>query len=722
MEKENLSHSPRIFGRQWKMRFRRALVLAAAAGLTTVAQAQRAGSPSKLDTHLYARLMAMTDSRTFDRPLLDSALASSWVPLRAAAALAIGQVGSAHGMPGASMLRSLLSDRDKTVGSNAAYALGLLRDSASIPSLAAALKDNPRVAREAAWALGEIGAPSRAAIIAALGSPTSDQARTIQLLFAAGKLRPIPVASARLYLALTNPPSVVYAAVYAIARNRSPAGVRDLIALGTNADFQKAYMADVKKGVGAPRSLSAAINPTADAYVLDNAGRERARAELARGLAKSAAGDSLGDMSLGVLLGLVTDPHPHVRINAVRSLSTYGARGKAAVVNATRDPDANVRIASAQSLGTVLDSSVAGWVPLWQRDTSEMYRASLLASAVHAGARMPQLEEWITAGDWHARAAVVNAAGGSPDPALSSRIARAMIKDADGRVRASAYGQLAGNDTSALPPAIHEALVEGLSDKDFYVRATVIGNLAQRPRAVDVPAVLASYSRSLADSANDARIAGIQYLALAWKKDSSAFSLDLRQRLQNLSPSADPLVRAQAEGTSIFSHWPSTSGNPRPLAWYQNLVSSYVVPALKGRTQRATIRTHRGTIVLELFGADAPITVWNFMNLARTGYYKGTGFHRVVPNFVAQDGDPRDDGNGGPGYAIRDEFNPRRYERGALGMALSGPDTGGSQYFITHSPQPHLDGHYTVFGRVLTGYDALDRIVQGDRILAITVR
>ena len=134
------------------------------------------------------------------------------------------------------------------------------------------------------------------------------------------------------------------------------------------------------------------------------------------------------------------------------------------------------------------------------------------------------------------------------------------------------------------------------------------------------------------------------------------------------------------------------------------------------------MKTRRGELVLELFGADAPITVWNFMNLARTGYYRGTGFHRVVPNFVAQDGDPRDDGNGGPGYAIRDEMNPRRYERGAVGMALSGPDTGGSQYFITHSPQPHLDGNYTVFGRVLSGFATLDAIVQGDRITSIVAR
>ena len=94
----------------------------------------------------------------------------------------------------------------------------------------------------------------------------------------------------------------------------------------------------------------------------------------------------------------------------------------------------------------------------------------------------------------------------------------------------------------------------------------------------------------------------------------------------------------------------------------------------------------------------------------------------MVPNFVVQGGDPRGDGSGGPGHAIRDELNRRRYLRGTLGMALSGPDTGGSQFFIAHSPQPHLDGGYTVFGQVIGGADVLDRIVQGDRIVRITVR
>jgi cyclophilin family peptidyl-prolyl cis-trans isomerase len=141
------------------------------------------------------------------------------------------------------------------------------------------------------------------------------------------------------------------------------------------------------------------------------------------------------------------------------------------------------------------------------------------------------------------------------------------------------------------------------------------------------------------------------------------------------------------------------------------------------RTPRpiASIETERGVVDLELFAPDAPLTVYNFITLARRGYFDGQAFHRVVPNFVVQGGDPRGDGNGGPGYAIRDELNRWRYLRGTLGMALSGPNTGGSQFFVTHSPQPHLDGGYTVFGRMTAGGSVLDRIVQGDRIVRIRI-
>jgi cyclophilin family peptidyl-prolyl cis-trans isomerase len=390
------------------------------------------------------------------------------------------------------------------------------------------------------------------------------------------------------------------------------------------------------------------------------------------------------------------------------------------VVAATRDSDANARIAAAQSLNTVLDSNVVAWKPLWAADTSLMYRSSLLTAAARAGAMLPELVTWQGHPNWRYRAAALDAAGGMTNRALASQVGYQMVSDTDRRVRANAYSVIAGDD-SVLSAQAREALLRGLMDDDHIVRATVIGSLARRANAADAPFILNAYQRSSRDASNDARLAAIQYLAAAWKRDSAAFSPTLRTNLSRLHPSPDPLIRAAA-GVSAFRGWESTSGTSRPLEWYERLVRTYVIPARAGNRQRATIRTPRGDIVLELFGADAPITVDNFLTLARTGYFRGTRFHRVVPNFVAQDGDPRDDGNGGPGYAIRDEMNPRRYDRGALGMALSGPDTGGSQYFITHSPQPHLDGHYTVFGRVVRGFRALDAVVQGDSILAVVAQ
>jgi cyclophilin family peptidyl-prolyl cis-trans isomerase len=247
----------------------------------------------------------------------------------------------------------------------------------------------------------------------------------------------------------------------------------------------------------------------------------------------------------------------------------------------------------------------------------------------------------------------------------------------------------------------------------------VIGALADRPTSSDLAAVLASYGQAARDSANDARLAAIQYVGALWKRDSSAFTGASRAQLARIPVPADPLERTAGKTVPVWSAWGNVLSTARPLGWYEGIVREMVVPASVGKSVNATINTVRGPIRLELFGADAPITVWNFLSLARSGYYRNTRFHRVVPNFVAQDGDPRDDGNGGPGYAIRDEMNRHRYERGAVGMALSGPETGGSQYFITHSPQPHLDGHYTVFGRVIRGFDVVDKLVQGDLITRI---
>jgi peptidyl-prolyl cis-trans isomerase B (cyclophilin B) len=144
----------------------------------------------------------------------------------------------------------------------------------------------------------------------------------------------------------------------------------------------------------------------------------------------------------------------------------------------------------------------------------------------------------------------------------------------------------------------------------------------------------------------------------------------------------------------------------------------------------ATIQTTKGTIELELFDKDAPKTVENFETLIKKGFYDGIKFHRVVPNFVIQGGcplsrtdDPRT-GTGGPGYKIKCEVkgNPRRHDaKGVLSMAHAGPDTGGSQFFITLRATPHLDGVHTVFGRVTSGLDVVDAIRQGDQMTKVTV-
>ena len=137
--------------------------------------------------------------------------------------------------------------------------------------------------------------------------------------------------------------------------------------------------------------------------------------------------------------------------------------------------------------------------------------------------------------------------------------------------------------------------------------------------------------------------------------------------------------------------------------------------------KKAIIETDKGNIVLELFESDAPNTVANFVKLINKGYYNGLKFHRVIPNFMVQGGCPVGNGTGGPGYTIKCEINPKKHLTGTLSMAHAGKDTGGSQFFITHSPQPHLDGVHTVFGQVTEGMDVVNAIRQGDVMKQVKV-
>ncbi|MFZ0390624.1 MAG: peptidylprolyl isomerase, partial [Calditrichia bacterium] len=131
---------------------------------------------------------------------------------------------------------------------------------------------------------------------------------------------------------------------------------------------------------------------------------------------------------------------------------------------------------------------------------------------------------------------------------------------------------------------------------------------------------------------------------------------------------------------------------------------------------RVRLTTDKGDVLIELYPDKAPVTVANFLQLAKSGFYNGIYFHRVVPGFVVQGGDPRGDGWGGPGYTIPSEFNDLFFDRGIVGMAHAGKDTGGSQFFITHTPQPHLNGRHTAFGKVISGMDVVDRLQVYDRI------
>lgn len=146
----------------------------------------------------------------------------------------------------------------------------------------------------------------------------------------------------------------------------------------------------------------------------------------------------------------------------------------------------------------------------------------------------------------------------------------------------------------------------------------------------------------------------------------------------------------------------------------------------------ATLVTEKGQIQVELFPKEAPQTVNSFVFLAREGFYDGITWHRVIPGFVAQTGDPTGTGTGGPGYQIPDEISNLRFETGTVGMANAGPNTNGSQFFITYAPQPSLNGRYTVFGRVLSGFDVLQaltprdpqtnpRATPGDKLLSVRI-
>jgi cyclophilin family peptidyl-prolyl cis-trans isomerase/HEAT repeat protein len=444
----------------------------------------------------------------------------------------------------------------------------------------------------------------------------------------------------------------------------------------------------------------------------------------------------LADVAERTLVILARDRDAYVRVIATESLGSYantasGATARRAIRTSIRDPDENVRIAAAGLLDRVLGHRSAEWRAMYSEDTTFAVRRVVVTSAVRAGLALEAIDlagpqAWQHSREWRRRSAVADAASGaSADRCVA--LALPLTADSDGRVRNSAYSALAAclDSTHASGHPWRSYMLSALADPDPYVRATALDALTSHATAVDAGLGVRAYLHARADTAVDARLAALHLLAAAWSHDSGGFTDSLRRQLAMLPLPGDPRELGAVGPGSVWSAWHHHlvgTDRPRPIAWYDSVVRAVVVPSLAGHRPEATIRTARGPLTVSLLGDVAPLTVANFMALARRSFYRGTAFHRVVPAFVAQDGDPRGDGNGGPGYAIRDELNRTDYEAGTVGMALAGPDTGGSQYFFALTQQPHLDGHYPVFGVLEQGLATLAEITQGDSIAGVSVQ
>jgi cyclophilin family peptidyl-prolyl cis-trans isomerase len=267
------------------------------------------------------------------------------------------------------------------------------------------------------------------------------------------------------------------------------------------------------------------------------------------------------------------------------------------------------------------------------------------------------------------------------------------------------------------PKDLEDVLRKHLKDSDVIVRATAAELLGElKPDDTNTRALIEALPVALKDKElNDAALAILDSLA----KQKSAKA---NEAIKTALDSEDYLIRRKAvsllkaNGAGDFSSRIGIVKTRNTAADYERAISRI------GKQIDAVVTTDKGSFTIRLLPDEATLNVDNFIQLAKRGYFNGITVHRVVPNFVIQDGDPRGDGNGGPGYQIRCEINEVPYERGAVGMALSGKDTGGSQWFVTHSPQPHLDGGYTVFGNVVAGMETVDGVVRGDVIRSIVIR
>ena len=630
-------------------------------------------------------LVSIEDRRFFDVSVLNAALASADPPVRARAALAAGRIGDEKA---AGLLSRTFQDPSADVRESAAFAAGILGVPALSTSLAPLLADpEDRVAARAAWSLGFLEAPEgRQALLEAL--KTAPASRRAPVLFALWRFPTPEVAAAAAVYAADPDDAVRRSALYALSRRPQEVSRPTLTACLRDPDTAAAALCaralGLLGGASSIDPLGAALDDRRPAVVIASL------TALSAALEKDPALTAPADRAARVT-SLAGNANPNLAIPALSLLRFY-----------SEDRDAFRRMWASASGGEGRRRQVA-------------LRAAVAALPDQAGSL---LDAAMVSSDPFLRGAAASALAFLPPAEASSRRAK-LWADPDPIVRLKVLESL------EAPPGTPGATQSAATAERVLVDAALADPVpAVRAAAVDLASEgeggYAVLTRAIDASRDDTNPdVAITVIGAAERHPESAEAravVEAAYRLPSTLVSRlarRSLVRTFHADPTDFP-WRSYDTGKTPADY-----AALLEEARKGWTAR--IETARGTFTIRLAGADAPLTVMNLVRLARKSYFDGAPIHRVVPGFVVQDGDPTGTGSGGPGYEIRDELTPLPYATGTVGMALSGPDTGGSQWFVTQAPQPHLDGGYTVFGQIGSGMDVVLRIEQDDRIRSLTV-
>jgi len=664
-------------------------------------------------------------------------------------------------------LNSLLSDRIAGVRGRAALAAGRIGDERSVPALLSLLlNDNVNEVRAwAAFALGEIESPAAAdALVAELKRETVSNEMKGRVIEAIGK-----IAAALPGTDVARAQSLGAEVLEALKSEHSRAiPDRNVILLGLTATLRA-------KPPSAGPVISQFLS-NADARVRTDAANTLARLRLKDAndqlrklvttdpdpLVRANAARVLGATdkeSFAVLVNsALMDSDLRVRVSAIRSLAALkdhraaeAFRTRCSILMASNRAhgEGNEILELAVMLGRVLQGQENQETLAWLGRVSERFSKSapeveiaavrISPAAYLAGlgtvssARRKAQEAMLL--NWRAGSSLAQALGEVAVLPDSTRDKGVLADQAQDILRAMLDYRNSGivlntlvavHSEYAIPDVLRAlaafkpkdlagVLLSHLKESDVIVRATAAELLGELPPdEINARALIEALAPAMKDELNDAALAILDSLA----KQKSGVANDA---IKTALDSSDHLLRRRAvallkeNGAGDYSAKIGAAQTRNRAVDYERALSRV------GKNVSATVSTTRGAFTIKLLPNDAPLNVDNFVQLAKRGYFGGVTVHRVVPNFVIQDGDPRGDGNGGPGYQIRCEINEAPFERGAVGMALSGKDTGGSQWFVTHSPQPHLDGGYTVFGNVVTGMSVVDSIARGDVIRSIVI-